>query len=705
MRVIQDSDDDLDDDLEADMPAAKQPGAPEQQTSQSGTGSTESLKRAIEQAHRAHLQSQPSQNEPQSSVSLPEHPSKRRKTAANANPRKSPDFISPKGNGSITYSKRSKSVFSASTEPVHDHLPKDATAEMSPFNPAIWSLEGTMRDNYVTHDPMMLFPEPSSTVPNATLTQQRVLEGVTAPAMLGDSGAETSPYQLPPEPSVPWSDMMKFSPTNTSEEFDLINQEPTPSNITTAARLETPRQTHQSSVSQRSRRGSSVRLRGSQLRNTIQRDEINPEEVMAPHWEATSVQRSEIWTASSESHRNIQQEARNSSRPRKSEVILMSNSDDDLAAVGLPEEQYKPRPSRSRSLRAGIEQPIEDSVRPELAKRVSKRRKTTAVTSDASVITTPQKIQQICDMGFTPSTTERALEQNSGDVTQTVDWLVNNGISDDELAPHNTPKKKLVSKVNHKTPSVDQDTIHVIMRGLNEYRRPDPDGRQETVKSTLPTSDIIPEQPANDDINASKTDEPSKALQTKSPKVQVVIPKQGRKPDDAQTHGLGQTPSKKPKRRKTTLDQPEAEPLVEERAVPQATSEKKRGRGRPKKVANTALSADTIIELPGKSIGREEHAEVPPSVESNPVPPPTISAEIQLVVEPNGAQGSEPENQKKAPIAKSPPKTTPATAASQTPERSTELVSHSPNNKGKVPHRVGLSKRARITPLLRILKK
>ncbi|CAN9448525.1 unnamed protein product [Alternaria alternata] len=89
-RIVQDSDEELDDDLEGDLVPPKQPDASTQPPSNEthGTGSTESLKRAIEKAHREHLQSQPSQDEPQSSISLPEHPTKKRKTADDPSPLK-----------------------------------------------------------------------------------------------------------------------------------------------------------------------------------------------------------------------------------------------------------------------------------------------------------------------------------------------------------------------------------------------------------------------------------------------------------------------------------------------------------------------------------------------------------------------------------------------------------------------------------------
>lgn len=89
---------------------------------------------------------------------------------------------------------------------------------------ADWLLAGTMRDAYAEHDPLAMFPDPSSTVPNATLTQQRVMEGVFAPNFLGsDVDGSRTPFQ--PDASIPWSEYLK-SPTDTAEPPKSSAQQP-----------------------------------------------------------------------------------------------------------------------------------------------------------------------------------------------------------------------------------------------------------------------------------------------------------------------------------------------------------------------------------------------------------------------------------------------------------------------------------------------
>jgi hypothetical protein len=78
-----------------------------------------------------------------------------------------------------------------------------------------WDLQGTMREDWEHHEPMGLFPHSaSSTIPNATATQQQLLAEVLAPSFLGvDTEAESYevPKYEPAKSSVPWSEYLKSS--------------------------------------------------------------------------------------------------------------------------------------------------------------------------------------------------------------------------------------------------------------------------------------------------------------------------------------------------------------------------------------------------------------------------------------------------------------------------------------------------------------
>lgn len=561
-----------------------------------------------------------------------------------------------------------------------------------------WNLEGTMRNDYAQHDPSM-FGEPSSTIPNATMTQQRVLEVVKAPAMLGQESETGGPcYQPPPDPSPPWSDLMKFTPSGTNEQAESSAREPPPGTSSGA-----PVVAMQKDLGLPA---SSLHLEGSSLKNNWDHSERNHMDGEPVVFKNSTQTMSEVSSAPLPAHhRNEQAGAKTSSFRQRSQPP--PSSDDELTAIGLPEERYKPRPSRSRSLKAHTEEPIDYSIRPEKAMKVSKRRRTTAEMRTTNSITTPEKVRQICDMGFTPSTTAGALKRNNGDVIQTVDWLVTNNIGHDELAPQSPPRPMPKQKKGDELPAVDAQAVQDIMRGLNEYHRDDNEVAQ-SAQSVVPDTDSITVQPVLTDTAAttSELDLPSKIAQNMSPtKVQVVIPKKSPKTAAKKTDASSVS-SKKAKRRKTASDLPEAESSQTTVPVSEVVTEKKRGRGRSKKKATTNENAK-FIKISEQDINSEQHIESPQTVESN-LATKKVGSDSEVV--PEKAESTEPiepvepltsENTNEPNL---PSKPSPA-PASDTSEKSAKSMTASPMTKGKVPYRVGLSKRARIAPLLRTLKK
>ncbi|KAL1791787.1 hypothetical protein ACET3X_009538 [Alternaria dauci] len=684
-RIVQDSDEELDDDLERDLVPPKQLDASAQPPSNEthGTGSTESLKRAIEKAHREHLQSQPSQDEPQSSVSLPEHPNKKRKATADPSPLRPSSDASSKKRGPITYGKPPRSIFGSSPA-INAPLDDPSGTNIAPHYDTGWLPDATMREFYINHEPAM-FAEPSSTIPNATMTQQHVLEAVNAPMMGLESETGGHHWAPPPEPSIPWSELMKFTPTGASDQIDSSNRDLLPPDLPSATPVRTTQEGYEYSASQRSRRGSSVRLKNSPLRNELPHTEANPAATLGlPS------------TASPGTQSSSHGEAKKTPRRSKSQLVSIDRSDDDLSAIGLPKEQYKPRPSRSRSLKVEEEQPIDYSVRPEKAKKVSRRRQTTAAV-DASNVKTPEKVRQICDMGFTPTTTSGALKRNNGDVIQTIEWLVTNNVGHDELAPPSPPKSKAATNKSEEKPAMDSEAIQDIMRDLNEYRRDDTQAAaQDTVHVVVANDTTV--QPEIADAVARLP-----VTEMRSPtKVQVVIPKRSPVATSKQPPSPATTSNKKAKRRKTTLDQPESDSIAVDAAVPEAAPVKK-ARGRPKKTAPAVLPKEPDPEPPEQTTEVEQH-EFVQTTEPEALP--------EIAQQSAGAASKEKKQSTSADIADTttandpmpPSKPSPA-AASATPEPKTKPATASPATTGKVPYRVGLSKRARIAPLLRIVKK
>jgi hypothetical protein len=367
----------------------------------------------------------------------------------------------------------------------------------------------------------------------------------------------------------------------------------------------------------------------------------------------------------------------------------MRASDDELEYLELPKEQYKPRPSRSRSLKTPLVEPVDYSVRPEKATRRRTRRSKTSDDVVHTAPSTPEKITQICDMGFTPSTTQKALDQNGGDVNQTVDWLVNNVDNDqDELAPPATSNpegesKKKASKTSTKANRAAQENITT----QNDRRRV--------------SSEISAVLGSGKDPDSGETrldhivsDNASAAKELKSPvKVQVVIP---RPTDLSSASGLDVQPSKMT----TTNSENMADDLAEMTAkaktdAPVTATQPKRRRGRPKKVAvelpvvqqnslaeNIGTDADQRNEGALSTIVDNQAKRRSPSVIDTPIYAPASTPPVKAT-EPPAAE-------------------TKRTLESQSKQ---ENDASTPLSRGKVSYRVGLSKRARITPLLRVVRK
>lgn len=362
--------------------------------------------------------------------------------------------------------------------------------------------------------------------------------------------------------------------------------------------------------------------------------------------------------------------------------------------------RYNPRPSRSRSLKINVQEPVDYSVRPESAAR-TRRRKTATGSSNTEKDAAPEKVQQICDMGFSLSATKTALLQNNGDVTQTIEWLVtnhldHNELDHDELAPQSSPKSKSRLGAKGVLRTKQSESVSQATSVQNEG--------QEVSRLDMPSNAPIESDKVQVDIGPIvNVDPPPNTTPFDSPKMQGSISEKPPKPDLSQNLGVMKATGKKPKRRKTTLDHPE--PTAEEPIVPEVTKGKKRGRGRPKKAANNAISTEPMQGEQEEKTQEEQHTAVLPSTELSTGPHEKQSGRpssvAQVLNDKRMPQRPEVESFTPPPLSKMALEPT----ASPTPEKSTKPASHSPINKGKVPYRVGLSKRARIAPLLRILKR
>ncbi|KAJ4296712.1 hypothetical protein N0V90_006760 [Kalmusia sp. IMI 367209] len=669
MRVIQDSEDEDDLEMEdsgAAMPARDAPPEPvnknnSPQLDEKGTGSTESLKRAIQAVHRAHFrdassdhqdQSNPSglpldanataqgnsQGAPDSSVSLPEHASKRRRMSLDANI----TLYSACDTLPITFGER------------HTGQADDNTnTHWEPAPEKLWELHGTMQEDWEHHEPLGLFPPMSSTIPNATATQQQLLAEVLAPEFLGvELESETSaPKYEPSKSSVPWSDYLKSSCKDFQGPSQSVEQQPQPSQSRTS--------------------DSAAFLTGNHLGGEALYEPSAPADLRLPSHAVKQSTPNEVNSDLDHDQNDLDSYAVS---PNKAKQGHIPSSEDDPIAIDLPKEQYKPRPSRSRSLKLNIGDPIDYSVRPEKAAKKTRRTRTSGDVETGSTATTPEKVKQICDMGFTLMTTKKALRQHNGDVTHTVNWLIANAVAEeDELAPPRSSKPKNKRRSNRDQSMQDPPaeapqtnlTRPIVDNSCaltNTYQPPirkgvpEPEQTTTGVKSSTVVKVVIPATkrpttpPKDEEQQAEKN-----ALSQHIPEVT----------SDAE--------------HKSIIDEAELSPRENQNATKQPPQGKKRGRGRPRKETK---AIDTAEEEPFEQTSQKP--------------------EEAMIIE-DGLSDRQTSKVQEPQTNSNPPNTTPEPFS----EKKSKLTNDTPSATGssRTPYRIGLSKRARIAPLLRTLKK
>jgi hypothetical protein len=292
-----------------------------------------------------------------------------------------------------------------------------------------------------------------------------------------------------------------------------------------------------------------------------------------------------------------------------------------------------------------------------------------------------------------------ALRQHNGDVTHTVNWLIaNGGTSEDELAPSKTSRPDSSKSDQHRRHERYILTALVVERkskqdsGVQDHPTEVKQGKTlESVVEEPTTHASMDPQIILDDVAQSA---PTSAV-TKSPTVvKVVIP---RIKNTA-------TPPRSDERQSTatTSVQPMDDPRetsgqsdVQLEAQPNTTSQlpkgKKRGRGRPKK-ENKQI--ESIEEGPPP----EDEIQEPMIPDQDALPRETNNA---------GDPGDTGIDQVKKTVDAELHQDHTRTTPESPPGKKVKHANDAPSsiNKGKTPYRVGLSKRARIAPLLRIVKK
>ncbi|KAF2199885.1 hypothetical protein GQ43DRAFT_100057 [Delitschia confertaspora ATCC 74209] len=347
---------------------------------------------------------------------------------------------------------------------------------------------------------------------------------------------------------------------------------------------------------------------------------------------------------------------------RESSNFGLHNLSEDT--VGLPKEQYKPPPSRSRSAKPPVDLTIDYSVRPEQkAKTKAKRNRTIAVSEKPSTPTASSLLLR--------SQSQMTVTEESTEVLPLEGAL--------PLKSEITSGKSTAASLDHwYTPEKSDRTNAQQMKNTEEVTITIPEEPLANMEKT--EGESRPREHANDNITASKRKENS----------DVIGIDNFQKTEDGGK--LLNGTRRKVQRSKTLgfLDSLQKEVL----AAPETPKGKKRGRGRLQKSQEVPMTepGDEVVSTNPSSTAVIQSGVSTQAKASRDTPSHTVTSmtEENPVVRPNSTP-PKPDN----PAQRTRP------AMGDTPEKR----SHSPLSKGKVPFRVGLSRRARIAPLLRIVKK
>ncbi|MBE7179900.1 MAG: hypothetical protein INR71_01625 [Terriglobus roseus] len=382
---------------------------------------------------------------------------------------------------------------------------------------------------------------------------------------------------------------------------------------------------------------------------------------------------------------------------------------DEIAAIGLPAEQYKPRPSRSRSSRAAPTDDADTSVVPERAARARARRRWTAgaTREDEHALGDKDKTSLILDMGFTPSRVKKALMESNGNMEEAVEVLVSSraateheGIANEIATALKTysPKKETNASPSDRGcatttgPTLASKVMVSVQippagRDTDGAQKVDCDGYEEL--QAPPTSDIEPEE-VRPPVK-KRPGRPRKGL----PKALTEDDAIAIEADDRGTDGIKGDAAENPARND------------EERPT------KKRGRGRPKSTSKAEKETikihrdaeDATTADPASLEAKEEEAPHDTALRETNGNTPVVEAAVSTdgpapsTPCPGAVQKTQVATPASSPVAPPAPRTP---VEARGPAQSAQ---QSPGSKGKVSYRVGLSRNARIPSLLKVRRK
>jgi hypothetical protein len=638
----------------------------------------------------------------------------------------SPMSSTKRGKTMNTYSSASKRTKTMAYDRTQNFDPlRHDTARAQPRAQEDWNLPATLRNEFAEHNPNAMFSEPSSTVPVNTMSQQRIIQEAleTGRPIVANTQGKSDQTQNS-ESSIPWS-AYKDSPRKTPPSSHTRRKEPTPlpsTQPTSSAKRRSQTISPRSRPSHTSSRawhdegalGTSLQLPEPDVSSKRNRrtKTASPQSQLAPilkpverlseiEVQAERIVEQQKETSKSDATSKVACTKSSSASPKRSRILS------DELWIGMSEEQYNPRASRSRSTRVTkdeYQKSVDETLKPK-----AKRRKT--MHEPAKRDSYPIETNRDVHLAFTR--TRRA--QGDVDGPEEAPNELPDEMLDDvnkENEPHGGQRPENLTTENP-VPRPKSPLVEISIPPTANTKRKLSIGTEKLVvtNALVATPALPPIQNAPPALISRKKVNARRSHT-------IAVPTQRRKVVDSDESDVEISPAK------PTLDDideltttPAPNDQVPE--MPPAPTEKK-GRGRSRK--SDATQPATVAPMEKLDSTTKQHTPRDEDVDAAQYKPITADDKSNESRREHDTSIRNRDNIEKTTATKilssprliMPPLSTPeqpiqqSKALMKTPENkgaSKSPVYHSPINKSKVPLRVGLSRRSRIAPLLRIVKK
>lgn len=608
-------------------------------------------------------------------------------------------------------------------------------------------LPATLRADFAEHNPTMMFSEPSSTVPDNTLSQQRMIQQALETNNSGDAlstqhksnPTQKSQHTENSEFSIPWSayderqQESQRSPSNRRDDATPVPVAGPPLS-----------QSKRSQTFSGRNRSSQTPLRGSHdlddlgaaagtpmPQTSSQKSRRTKTASPGSHAKVTSIEpvtllsEIQVQVDSPIKDRRKRSETVESTKPKRrkaSETPKKAEPTSDELWIGLPKEQYKPRASRSRSTKVDNTEYIgnvQQTLKPK-----SKRQKTQHAPPQDFAEKTPD-LQDKPTADNAPPKADKSAK-NTTDPLEDEPAAEDNAYDDDKenIAPGtmSPPGSWKIAKKQSRT--ILAEVIIPAPAEANSKRKRSIEPESLTVNGEVIASPVLkPSPPAPPSTKKQKKTKARRSQTAATPGFTQRRKIFDSDESDTEISPVKSSPTEKdellasPPKKSKAADMPPPPPPP----AAATTETKKKGRGRPRKdgtskSAGESSSADAATTSRSSTI-QNDKSDIPDVVPFMPESLPTAHDDDSGFPDPPVEHNHDHDDDMLETPKKKSFKALPSTpeptnqaprAETKTPESKAEsknATAHSPISKGKVPYRVGLSRRSRIAPLLKIVKK